>query len=120
MRQHTKAYQRLIQSVHWIRLRRQVLQVRPLCADCLEEGVATAACEVHHIVPVETAVDEAGMRRLMFNPGNLVPLCHECHVRRHKELQSHSRRTAEQRAEERLQDFACRYFGADQDPRPDF
>lgn len=111
MRWHDKAYQRLIQSARWTRLRKAALLDGPLCADCLREGVCTAASEVHHIVPVETAPDAATMRRLMFSPANLVPLCHECHVRRHKELRSHSRQTAEERERARVQAFEEKFFG---------
>ena len=51
------------------------------------------------------------MRRLMFNPGNLVALCHECHVLRHKELESHSRETAREREAAKVDAFARKFFG---------
>lgn len=111
MRTRDKTYQRLIQSRRWAMLRKRKIEAFPLCEDCLKEGVLTSAREVHHAVPVETAADEAGMRRLMFNPGNLVALCHECHVLRHKELASHSRETAREREAAKVDAFARKFFG---------
>ena len=105
-----KAYQKLIQSRQWAMLRKRKLEACPMCEDCLREGVLASAREVHHVVPVETAADASGMRRLMFNPGNLVALCHECHVLRHKELASHSRETAREREAVKVKNFAKKFF----------
>lgn len=108
-------YRSLINSARWRKLRRAVLSVHPLCMRCEREGRVTGACEVHHAVPVESARDADEARRLMFSPANLVPLCHACHVREHREMKSHSKATARERARLGLEDFA-RIFPAEGTP----
>lgn len=81
-----ETYKRLIHTARWVRLRRDVLTAHPLCERCEAEGFVTPACEVHHRTPVEEAVSAADKERLMFNPSNLVALCHACHVRTHTEM----------------------------------
>ena len=60
-----------------------------MCRDCLAAGRARAASEVHHVRPVLSGKSNAERERLMYDPGNLVPLCADCHRRRHLELRSH-------------------------------
>lgn len=85
-------YKELINSRRWRNLRDSVLAASPLCADCMSrERRRTAATEVHHIEPVTKGANRNAAERLMFAPSNLVPLCHGCHVLRHRELDSHSR-----------------------------
>lgn len=79
-------YRKMINSARWQHLRRSVLSAHSLCERCLAEGFVTPAHEVHHIRPVESAVTFAEKERLMFDPANLRALCHECHVRTHKEM----------------------------------
>lgn len=85
-----REYRRMIHTGRWLRLRREVLTRHPLCARCEAEGYVTAATEVHHRVPVESAVNPGERERLMYDPKNLVPLCHRCHVKTHTELREMS------------------------------
>lgn len=94
-----KDYKRMIHSVRWLKLRREVLTARPLCARCEAEGRLRSAVEVHHVVPVERALTREAKERLMFDRHNLLPLCHDCHVRVHTELGRGGRRLAEARRE---------------------
>lgn len=91
-------YKRMIQSVKWVKLRREKIKLNPLCQDCLLSGIYTPAQEVHHVVPCESAKTIKQMEELMFNIGNLRSLCHDCHVITHNELDLHAdiaRKTAE-------------------------
>ena len=81
-----ETYRKLIHTERWLRLRRDVLTAHPLCQRCEEEDRLTPACEVHHIIPAETALNRVEMERLMFDPHNLRALCHDCHVRTHTEM----------------------------------
>lgn len=55
----------------WQRWRAMVLRERPLCEDCLAQGLTVVATDVHHIVPKRNGgSDEAH---------NLRTLCHSCH-----------------------------------------
>lgn len=76
---------------------------------CEKMGRVTAATEVHHVVPVETAANRADMEALMFNPTNVTPLCHKCHQQAHVELRSKSREERKKRERKRLDDFASRW-----------
>ena len=78
-----KDYRRLIHSNRWIKLRRAKLTACPLCEDCKETGRITPATEVHHIKPVEDALNLADKESLMFDIHNLRALCHDCHVAAH-------------------------------------
>ena len=103
-------YTRLIVSKRWRELRRWKLTRTPLCERCEKAGRVTAAAEVHHVTPVETAPDLAGMERLMFDPANLASLCHKCHVETHRELKSHSRDTVRDRENAKLEDFRRKFL----------
>ena len=59
----------------WQQLSVRFRKEHPLCAECAKKGIATAAAEVHHIVPIR----EAPWLRLEVS--NLVSLCVECHRR---------------------------------------
>lgn len=103
-RRNNPTYRRLIQSTRWRRLRADVLhRACGLCEDCRARGVVRAATEVHHIEPVERGVSAAAMERLMFDPRNLVALCHGCHANRHAELMSHNRERSRALARARLE-----------------
>lgn len=103
-RRNNPTYRRLIQSTRWRRLRADVLhRACGLCEDCKARGVVRAATEVHHIEPVERGVSAAAMERLMFDPRNLVALCHGCHANRHAELMSHNRERSRALARARLE-----------------
>lgn len=99
MYNHRQQYVEMINSRRWQQTRALVLQRDGgICADCAAEGRATVAREVHHIRPVEWEHTRAAMERAMFDPSNLVALCHACHRRRHAELGS--ARTADRKARE--------------------
>jgi 5-methylcytosine-specific restriction protein A len=59
----------------WQQLSERYRKENPLCHECHRQGTATAAREVHHIVPIT----EAPWLRLEW--GNLMALCVECHRR---------------------------------------
>lgn len=103
-RRANPTYRKLIQSTRWRRLRADALhRACGLCEDCKARGVVRAATEVHHIEPVERGVSAAAMERLMFDPRNLVALCHGCHANRHAELMSHNRERSRALARARLE-----------------
>ena len=57
-------------------------QAGGLCEDCLKKGQFTPGVEVHHIE--ELTPDNIGNPAVTLNPANLVLLCHDCHMARHK------------------------------------
>lgn len=57
----------------WKKLQTAQLRNNPYCAKC--GGRAT---EVHHIIP------HRGDMNMFLNPGNLVSLCHDCHLQETK------------------------------------
>lgn len=58
----------------WRRLRARILSANPLCVHCEREGRVTAATEVDHRVPLAQGGTD--------DPGNLDPVCAECHARK--------------------------------------
>ena len=101
-------------SREWKELRIQKLRANPLCEQCQKDGEAagipggyirSATC-VHHIVPIETAKTKDEMKRLAFDPHNLMALCFECHARIHKEMGSNTAKIVRQRAEARQDRWA--------------
>lgn len=99
---HDRFYKKLIQSARWRRLRRAALIRQPWCEDCLQKGIHVGATEVHHITPVETAYTVSEKERLMFNPANLRPLCHKCHIEVHKAMRVNTLETHRRREREKL------------------
>ena len=100
-----KRYQRLLNDRRWKELRRSYLQQHPLCERCQREGFVTAAVDVHHKTPVESAKTEQEMERLAYNPANLEALCIPCHIKTHQEMHSHCKeqvKANKQRARRRL------------------
>ncbi|MDE6832054.1 MAG: HNH endonuclease [Muribaculaceae bacterium] len=108
---HNRDYKKLINTSRWLQLRKQAISAQPLCVRCREEGRLTLAQEVHHIVPVETAVTRERMEALMYDPTNLMPLCRECHFKIHRSLGKGTKREHKQREAERLDEFRRRFFG---------
>lgn len=49
------------------------------------EELLTPATEVHHVRPVEEAFTLAEREQRMYDPHNLLALCHNCHVQAHSE-----------------------------------
>lgn len=104
-------YNRLIHSERWLLLRRDIITRHPVCQRCEEEGRLTPACEVHHIIPAETAINESEMRRLMFDPHNLRALCHDCHVKTHTEMGRSGREATKKRNREQVTAVVRKFFG---------
>lgn len=110
-----KDYRKLINTTRWLRLRRNVLTAHPLCQRCEAEGRITAATEVHHRVPVESAFMYDDKRRLMYDPDNLVALCHACHVRTHTEMGRCGKEATRRRNDEKARNIIEYFFGDDTD-----
>lgn len=106
-------YRRLINSVRWLRLRRDVLTATPLCERCTREGFVTAATEVHHRRPVETGLNFNEKRRLMYDPSNLMALCHGCHVAIHTEMGRSGRDVSRRRTAAQVASIIADLFGDD-------
>lgn len=104
-------YRKMIQGSQWIRLRKWKLSRNPLCEDCKERGRIVLATEVHHIMPVEDGLSVIDRERLMYAIGNLRSLCHDCHIRAHKELGRSGKEQARRRNESRLVGFKKRFMG---------
>lgn len=67
----------------WNRLSVRVRTEQPLCEVCQDQGIATAATEVHHKVPIEQAP------WLRLERSNLMSLCNACHKSAHAESAPH-------------------------------
>lgn len=63
-------------DARWRKLRLVKLGADPLCEDCLEQGITTAAVEVHHKLKVADRPD------LRLDLENLLSLCTPHHARR--------------------------------------
>lgn len=103
-------YTKLINSQVWRNLRNKHLKVRPLCEECRNRGIYTSATEVHHRVPVESARTETAMRKLAYDPANLVSLCHECHIEAHKALHSRGKEVIKNKTRREVKNFRERYL----------
>jgi len=57
----------------WQQLSVRYRKENPLCVECAKRGIATAADEVHHVVPISDAP------WLRLESSNLVALCVSCH-----------------------------------------
>lgn len=120
MSRHSTLYKRLIQSKQWRELRVEVLREQPLCEWCKAKGYVVAAREVHHLIEAETGRTEQEVRNLMFQRGNLVALCHDCHANYHKSQRYHSTEKVLERQAERMEqwkDEMQRRFGTPKPPK---
>lgn len=106
-----KDYNRLIHTKKWLLLRRTVLTEHPLCERCEAEGYVTPASEVHHRRPVEYGLNYAEKYRLMYDPLNLSPLCHDCHVKTHTEMGRSGKEATRRRNAEQVAAAARKFFG---------
>lgn len=112
-----KHYQRMLNSRRWKELRQAKLNANPLCERCISDGEAagvkggfvSAAIDVHHITPVESARSLAEMEQLCFRYTNLQSLCISCHAKTHKELRISKREIHKQRARDDLTRWADRH-----------
>ena len=105
-----EAYKRLIQDKRWRQLRRAKLSETPLCERCTKEGRVRAATEVHHVVPIESAISEAEKRRLAYDFSNLQSLCRECHTKTHTEMGSRNKDFWKKRKAQQLVDFEDKFL----------
>lgn len=105
-----KDYIRMIHSLRWLYLRRDILTQHPLCEMCEKESVIRPATEVHHHTPVEYGMNLAEKQRLMFNPANLRALCHECHVKVHTEMGRSGKVATKRKVVAQVQSFKEKYF----------
>lgn len=106
-----KEYNRLIHTGRWLRLRRDVLTLHPVCQRCEAAGILTPATEVHHIRPVEEAFAKAERVQRMYDTGNLLALCHDCHVKVHTELGRSGKEATKKRNAEQVQQVINKFFG---------
>jgi hypothetical protein len=96
--------------MRWLRLRRDILTAHPVCQRCEEEGLISPATEVHHVIPCETALNLREMETLMFDPHNLLALCHRHHAEAHKTM-GRDQTARRQRHAERLEKFRAKFLG---------
>ena len=106
----SKDYTALINTKRWRRLRAFVLKRYPLCRECLRQGRTTAATEVHHLTPIESAPTAQQRERLAYDVSNLEPLCHNCHVEVHRRAGKSSREENERRNALKLNAFIERFL----------
>lgn len=78
-------------SKAWKDLRNAYITQHPLCENCMLEGRATAAEEVHHKKPFLTGITDDDKWLLLLDPSNLTPLCKECHHKIHNQMRQHSK-----------------------------
>lgn len=109
-------YKKLIHTTRWLRLRRTVLTAQPLCEQCKKDGLLTPATEVHHRVPVETALDFAAKARLMYDIGNLMALCRRCHRAIHATMWHARADELQQRRDTQRVDAIAKLYGDEPGP----
>lgn len=109
-------YIRLIHTSRWLRLRKYVLSDHPLCERCESRGIITPAVEVHHRTPVEHGTNLREKETLMFDPGNLMALCRNCHVEIHVEMGRSGRERTKAANAAKTQSIISRFFGEKGDP----
>ena len=57
----------------WQQVRKRYLEVHPLCAECMKQGLYVKASDVDHIIP------HRGDSDLFWDQSNWQPLCHRHH-----------------------------------------
>lgn len=107
-------YQKLLNSKRWKELRVWKLrQTEGYCEICYREGwrgIDALAVDIHHKVPVESVIDqgEEAMKRVCFNPANLMALCVRHHVEIHQQAGSHTKEAVEERKQKKRIGFLQR------------
>ena len=71
-------------TTRWRKLRERVLRKHAgLCAECERNGLTTEAKIIHHIIPWKEGKTQDERRRLIWDEGNLMPVCDNCHSNLH-------------------------------------
>lgn len=78
--------QKVYNKARWKKLRESYFADHPLCENCLKQGKIVPATDVHHIRPFLTGHTFQEQMELAFDYNNLMSLCKECHIQKHKEL----------------------------------
>ena len=103
-------YIKLINASKWRKLRLKKLQSNPLC-ECEEcRDKITPATEVHHITPVESVTLLTQMELLAYDWNNLMSVSHECHIRIHTEMFSHTKENVKKASMRRTQRFIDKFL----------
>ena len=76
----------------------------------------TSAIDVHHIIPIESAMSDREMEALAFNPSNLQSLCIPCHQKTHQEMGKNTKEKVIERANIHLQRWIERHEQRHGDP----
>ena len=101
-------YKTMLHTSRWQKLRCLKLARNPYCEACAEERRYRMATEVHHRIPV-MSVPASSRMGLMYDIGNLVSLCHECHVAAHRLMGKQTKAENRRRADAQLSDFSKKY-----------
>lgn len=104
-------YRRLITSRKWQKLRWLQLIRQPYCERCARHGLHVEATEVHHVHPVQDALSRDDKVRLMFDPSNIMSVCHKCHVELHEEMGRSGKAWSKRHASALLEAFKRRFMG---------
>ena len=102
-------YRAMLHTSRWQKLRCRKLAANPYCEACARDRVYRPATEVHHRVPVMSVADPVSRLALMYDIGNLVSLCHDCHVAVHRTLGKQGRDEQRRRTEDAMSLFIDRY-----------
>ena len=105
-----REYQQLIHTNKWLRLRREILTAQPLCNRCSKDGYITSATEVHHVRPVEDAFTYSERKQRMYDPHNLVALCHDCHVKVHTAMGRSGKVATRNRNDKHVKEVINKFF----------
>ncbi|WP_157279097.1 HNH endonuclease [Proteiniphilum acetatigenes] len=57
----------------------------PLCEKCFENGIITAACDIHHIISFVDITDNLRRLEIAYDFNNLQSLCKKCHQKIHNQ-----------------------------------
>lgn len=82
----SKDWRKLYNSSKWTKTRNWYISTHPFCEDCLHQGKASAAVEVHHIRPFRSGLTPEKQIDLLLDENNLISLCKECHLLRHDKV----------------------------------
>lgn len=86
VKRHNSKWNKYYGNPLWKKLRHWYMSLRPLCVDCSIEGRSVPAEELHHSTPWSWWDSNDDKMKALLCPDLLVPLCSECHHKRHKYL----------------------------------